>query len=94
VYDSSAASRADKDGLVRWSHGGDTRVTGGRDRLDLRLDLADLLVAAGGFALKGAEDDFVEAHVDEHLAAGRLERFAGPALGQLAGEHLVEDHAE
>ena len=43
-----------------------------------------------GLLLQGAQDDFVEAHVNLHFARGWLD-FLG---GQFAGEEFVEDHAE
>jgi hypothetical protein len=42
----------------------------------------------GGF--EGAEDDVVEADVDVDFAGGGFEAL----VGELAGEHLVEDDAE
>ena len=58
--------------------------------LDLRAHFARGLEAQFGLRLQRAQHDFIEAHIDLHLARGRLE-FGG---GQLAGEHFVEDNTE
>ena len=54
------------------------------------LDRVGALVAAFAFLLERSKHHVVEAHVDLDLLRRRCEA----ADGQLAGEHLVKDHAE
>ena len=60
------------------------------DRLDVGLHLAGVLIAPLRLLLQRPQHDFVQAHIDPHLARRRCEL----AQGQLAGEHFVEDHAQ
>jgi len=48
------------------------------------------LVAEFGEFFEGAQDDFIQAHIDLDLAGGGLEAFAG----EFASEEFVEDDAE
>ena len=54
------------------------------------LDLARLLIPLLGFFFQCSQHHLIEPHVDLHLPRRRGE----PADRQLAGEHLVEDHAQ
>ncbi len=65
-------------------------VGGGNDCFDPCFDLARLLVAPFGLFLQRPQHYLIQPHVDLHLLRGRGET----ADGQLAGEHLVEDHAQ
>jgi hypothetical protein len=57
---------------------------------DFGFELGGLLVAAVGFGGEGAEDDGVEADVEEDFLRGK----GKVAAGEFAGEELVEDDAE
>ena len=61
-----------------------------QNRLNVRFQLVRGLVAAFRFFLERAQHDFVEAHIDLHLARGGLEF----SRRQFAGQHLVEDHSQ
>ena len=73
--------------FAAWSPAGIRRSDNGFHH---RLDFADLLVAEVGVLFQGAQDHFVQAHVNLNFPGRRFEAFAG----QFAGEHFVEDHAE
>ena len=60
------------------------------DRFHAGLEFAGLLVAPIRLLFQRTEHHLVEPHVDLHFFRGRGEA----ADGQLAGEHLVEDHAQ
>ena len=62
----------------------------GADLADRGLDRVGALVAEFAFLLERAKHHAVEAHVDLDLLRRRRET----SDGQLAGEHLVKDHAE
>ena len=47
------------------------------DVLDLRLDIADMLVALLRLVLQRSQDDLVEADIDLHPPRGRLESADG-----------------
>ena len=61
-----------------------------RDGFDFGFDLRGGLVAAVGIGGEGAQDDGVEADVEEDFLGGEGE----VAAGEFAGEELVEDDAE
>ena len=61
-----------------------------RDAFNQRFNLTDLLVAKLGVVLQRAQDDFIQSHVNLHFSGRGLEFPAG----QLAGKHLVKNHAQ
>jgi hypothetical protein len=58
--------------------------------LDIRFNLAGVLVAPKGFPLKSVEHDLVEAHIDLNLRGGRGEL----PEWQFTGEQLIKNDPE